>query len=96
VAGGYYNTATEDESVVVGGCSNVAGAGTVGVDPECNEFGDSFMAILGGIGNQDTRLGSTISGGESNSVTGARGDAIAGGLGATLTIATGDQTGSAQ
>ena len=50
------------------------------------------MAILGGIGNQDTALGSTISGGESNSVTGARGDAIAGGLGESLVSASSDET----
>jgi hypothetical protein len=46
------------------------------------------MSILGGIGNQDTKLGSTIAGGTSNRVTGGVTDAIAGGNNETLSGAT--------
>jgi hypothetical protein len=89
VTGGYYNTATADEAVVVGGCSNVAGAGNVTVSPKCTEFGGSFMSILGGIGNKDTTVGSTIAGGETNTVTGGQAAAIAGGHNESLTTGTG-------
>ena len=48
------------------------------------EFNDSFMATVGGIGNQDTKLGSSILGGESNTITGGTADTIAGGSSESL------------
>jgi hypothetical protein len=71
--------ATVDEASILGGCSNVAGTGTATVDPGCTGFGDSFTAIVGGIGNQDTPLGSAILGGENNSVDSGQGGVVAGG-----------------
>lgn len=79
IAGGYFNTATVDEASVLGGCSNVAGLGTVTVNSGCTSFGDSFTTVVGGIGNQDTPLGSAILGGEENSVDSGQGGAVAGG-----------------
>ncbi len=79
IAGGYYNTATVDEASVLGGCSNVAGVGTATVNSGCTSFGDSFTTVVGGIGNQDTPLGSSILGGEENSINAGQGGAVAGG-----------------
>lgn len=84
IAGGYYNTTTVDESAILGGCSNLAGSGNLSIQPKCSQFGDSFMSIVGGIGNQDTTLGSSILGGYSNSITGGQDDAIAGGSGESV------------
>jgi hypothetical protein len=92
IAGGYHNTATVDEASVLGGCSNVAGAGSVSVDPGCTAFGDSFTTIVGGIGNQDSPLGSAILGGENNAVDSGQGGAIAGGSNLGLSTATHDVT----
>jgi hypothetical protein len=90
IAGGYYNRTTVDEASVLGGCSNVAGTGTATVNTGCSSFGDSFTAIVGGIGNQDTPLGSSILGGESNSIDSSEGGAIAGGQNIALSGATAD------
>ncbi len=79
IAGGYFNTATVDEASVLGGCSNVAGKGTATVNSGCTSFGDSFTTVVGGIGNQDTPLGSAILGGEENSINAGQGGAVAGG-----------------
>ncbi len=84
VTGGYYNTATNDEGVVVGGCSNVSGAGNVSIVPGCTQFGNSFTAILGGIGNQAVSLGATVAGGQANVANGGQSLAIAGGFGENL------------
>ena len=46
------------------------------------------MSIAGGIGNQDTKLGSAILGGESNTITGGTADAIAGGSAESLSGST--------
>jgi hypothetical protein len=79
IAGGYFNTATVDEASVLGGCSNVAGQGTATVNSGCTSFGNSFTTVVGGIGNQDTPLGSSILGGENNDINAGQGGAIAGG-----------------
>jgi hypothetical protein len=51
----------------------------VSIEPKCYEFGAQFMSIVGGIGNKDTTLGSSILGGTSNVITGAETDTVAGG-----------------
>jgi hypothetical protein len=84
VAGGEYNRVTDPFASILGGCSNLAGAGTLSVSSSCTALAASLMAIGGGIGNQDTSLGSAILGGDSNSVVGGQGDAIAGGNHETL------------
>jgi hypothetical protein len=86
ILGGYYNTATADEAVVAGGCDNLSGPGNVAQDnSRCFNFNDSFMAVLGGVGNYAAKVGSTITGGEAGSITGGTVDALVGGSAESLT-----------
>lgn len=79
IAGGYDNSATQDEATVLGGCSNLAGSGTLAVSATCFSYGNSYMAILGGIGNEVDTLGSVIDGGRGNHISGGNFVAISGG-----------------
>lgn len=90
VLGGFHNAATVDEASVLGGCSNMAGAGTIHVDPGCTGFGDSFNAVVGGIGNHAIPLGSAILGGDDNEVSSGQGGVVAGGHNLALSGVTND------
>lgn len=91
IAGGYLNKASDDESTVLGGCSNLAGEGSVLVNPKCTEFGNSFQAVVGGLGNSANNLGSTILGGELNVVNGGTAESLGGGKEEDLKSATSEE-----
>ena len=52
-----------------GGCSNIAGTGTVSINSICTNttaFPNSFAAVTGGAGNQALKTDSSVTGGQSN------------------------------
>ena len=55
------------------GITQPGGRGNVSINSKCFLYGDAFMSIPRRIDNQAAKLGSTISGGTGNSITGATG-----------------------
>ncbi len=86
ITGGQYNLTTDDDSFIAGGCDNLAGAGTAQSGDCVNSdsgLEDGHDAILGGLTNATTALGSSVSGGENNKATG-QASSILGGNGVTV------------
>lgn len=86
ITGGQYNLTTDDNSFIAGGCDNLAGTGAAPTGDCVNSdsgLEDGHDAILGGLTNATTALGSSVSGGENNKATG-QASSILGGNGVTV------------
>ncbi len=86
IAGGQYNLTTDDDSFIAAGCDNLAGTGTAPSGDCVNSdsgLEDGHDAILGGLTNATTALGSSVSGGENNKATG-QASSILGGNGVSV------------
>ena len=92
ITGGQFNETSDDNSFVAGGCDNLAGSGTAPTGNCVNTDSgllDGHDAILGGLTNATTAIGSSVSGGENNQATGPT-SSILGGNG--VTVSTTDKT----
>ena len=75
------NSFLNDLEAVSGGCSNLAGSGTLSVNAFCTETSrtNEFASVLGGIGNQAEAESSSVTGGSRGKAT-YRASTVLGGL----------------